>query len=391
MSEYTRFVGFDVSAATIAVAVAAPGRQPAEDAGTLPTDPAAVRKWVMRQADRAGVVVCYEAGPTGFGLYRQLTALGVTCQVVAPGLVPTRPTDRVKTDRRDARHLAEALRAGTLTPVRVPTEAEEAFRDLVRTRTMAVQVRQRARQRVQSTLLRWGIRPPAGLAAWGPAYQAWLRQVAPTPTPRDAVWAELQGQLADADARVDRITRQLAAAWPQHPLAPLIRAWQALRGIDGLPAVTVAAELGDRAPFPHPRHVMAGVGLVPWEGASGVTRRPGGLTKTGNAALRRVLVEAAHSYRFRPPLRGPVGRRLATLGPWEPALSAISLRAQQRLHGRLRTLGGRRGPPKALAAVARELCGDLGEIAVWVRAQPTPAPVAYGGTAASTTRGTRKR
>lgn len=179
MSEYTRFVGFDVSAATIAVAVAAPGRQPAEDAGTLPTDPAAVRKWVMRQADRAGVLVCYEAGPTGFGLYRQLTALGVTCQVVAPGLVPTRPTDRVKTDRRDARHLAEALRAGTLTPVRVPTEAEEAFRDLVRTRTMAVQGRHRARQRVKSTLLRWGsARPQAsrpgaprtrrGSARWPP-------------------------------------------------------------------------------------------------------------------------------------------------------------------------------------------------------------------------------
>ena len=165
MSEYTQFVGFDVSAATIAVAVAAPGRTPAVDAGVLAADAAAVRKWVMPQPDRGTLLVCYQAGPTGYGLQRQLTALGVACQVIAPGLVPTRPTDRVKTDRRDARHLADALRAGTLTPGWVPTEAEEAFRDLVRARTMAVQVRQRARQRLKSTLLRWGLRPPAGRAA----------------------------------------------------------------------------------------------------------------------------------------------------------------------------------------------------------------------------------
>jgi transposase len=167
MSEYTRFVGFDVSAATIAVAVAAAGRGPVEDGGVLASDPAAVRKWVMRQPNRATLLVCYEAGPTGFGLYRQLTALGVSCQVVAPGLVPTRPTDRVKTDGRDARRLAEQLRAGALTPVRISTDAEEAFRDLVRARTSAVQVRQRARQRTKSALLRWGIRPPEGLPPWG--------------------------------------------------------------------------------------------------------------------------------------------------------------------------------------------------------------------------------
>lgn len=377
MTEYTRFVGFDVSADTMAVATAEVGRAPAEDAGVLAADPATVRKWVMRQPDRATLLVCYEAGPTGFGLYRQLTALGVACRVIAPGLVPTRPTDRLKTDRRDARHLAEALRAGTLTPIRVPTEAEEAFRDLVRARTMAVQVRQRARQRVKSALLRWGIRPPQGLAPWGPAYRAWIRQVAPIPAPRDQVWAELRSQLDEADARVERLTRQVADAWPQHPLAPLIRAWQALRGVDWLTAATLVAELGDLSSFAHPRSLMAWVGLVPWEASSGGTRRQGGITKTGNAHLRRILVEAAHSYRFRPSLRGSVGRRLALLGPWEPALSAISWRAQQRLHARLRTLGGRRGQPKALAAVARELCGFLWEVAVWVRAQPvTPEEVA---------------
>lgn len=370
MSEYTRFVGFDVSAATIAVAEAAPGRTPAVDAGVLAAEAAAVRKWVMRQPDRDTLLTCYEAGPTGFGLQRQLTALGVACQVIAPGLVPTRPTDRVKTDRRDARHLADALRAGTLTPVRIPTEAEEAFRDLVRARTTAVQIRQRARQRVKSALLRWGERPPGRPAAWGPAYRAWLRQVAPTPAPRDLVWTELLSQLTEADSRVDRLSRQIAATWPTHPLAPLMRAWQGLRGVDWLTAATLAAELGDLATFPAPRHVMAWVGLVPSEASSGVTRHQGGLTKTGNAHLRRILVEAAHSYRFRPRPDGAVGRRLAALGPWEPAVSAISWRAQQRLHGRLRTLQARRGTPKAIAAVARELCGYLWELAVWVRVQP---------------------
>ena len=174
----------------------------------------------------------------------------------------------------------------------------------------------------------------------------------------------------DADARVDRITQQLAAAWPTYPLAALIRAWQALRGIDWLTAVTLAAEGGDLTTFPHPRAVMAWVGLVPTEASSGVTRRQGGITKAGNVARRRVLVEAAQSYRFRPSLRGSVGRRLATLGAWEPALSAISQRAQHRLHARLRALSGRRGSPKA---VAQELCGFLWEIAVWVRAQPAEA------------------
>ena len=370
MSEYTRFVGFDVSAATIAVAVAAPGRTPAVDAGVLAADAAAVRKGVMRQPDRGTLLTCYEAGPTGYGLQRQLTALGVACQVIAPGLVPTRPTDRLKTDRRDARHLADALRAETLTPVRGPTEAEEAFRDWVRARTTAVQVRQRARQRVKSTLLRWGLRPPGSPAAWGPAYRAWLRQVAPTPTPRDQVWVELLSQLAETDSRVDRLTRQIAATWPTHPLAPLMRAWQGLRGIDWLTAARLAAARGDLATFTHPRHVMAWVGLVPSEASSGVTRHQGGLTKTGNAHLRRILVEAAHSYRVRPRTDGPVGRRLAALGPWEPPVSAISWRAPQRLHARLRTLQGRRGTPKAIAAVARELCGYLWEIAVWVRVQP---------------------
>ena len=172
--------------------------------------------------------------------------------------------------------------------------------------------------------------------------------------------------MAEADARVDQISRQRAAAWPTHPVAPLMRVGPALRGVDGLTAAT----RGDPATLSHPRAVMAWVGSVPSEAYSGVTRRPGGMTKTGTLPWRRVLVAAAHRYRVRACRPGAVGRRLATRGAWAPALSAISGRSPRRRHARLRTLPARRGTPKAIAAVARGLCGCLGEIAVWVRVPP---------------------
>ena len=371
--EYTRFVGWDVHGATIAVAHAVPGRGPATFEGTLATDPAVVRRWVERQPDRATLLVCDEAGPTGYGWARPLAAWGVVCEVGAPGLVPVKATDRVKTDRRDAIKLAEALRAGTLTPGRVPSPAEEAFRDLVRGRTTAVQDHTRVRHRVKSALLRWGVRPPADRAPWGAPYLAWVRAYVPEDAARAAAWTELRGTREEADARVRRLTAALEVRWPQHPLAPLIRALQALRGIHGLTAVILVAEGGDGAQFVHPRALMSFWGLVPTEASSGATQHRGGITKTGNAHLRRVLVESAHTYRFAPSLHGLVGRRLAACGPWEPALSAISWRAQTRLHGRLARLLVRRGKPKALAAIARELTAYIWEGAVWVRAQP-PGP-----------------
>ncbi len=371
--EDTRFVGWDVHGATMAVAQAAPGRGPGTFEGTLATDPAVVRRWVERQPDRATLRVCYEAGPTGYGWARQLAAWGVACEVVAPGRVPVKATDRVKTDRRDALKLAEALRAGTLTPVRVPSPAEEAFRDRVRARTTAVPDHTRVRHRVKRALLRWGVRPPHPLAPWGAPYLAWIRAYVPEDAARAAAWAELLGTLAEADVRVRRLPAAREARWPPHPLAPLIRALQALRGINWLTAVILVAECGDGAQFAHPRALMSFCGLVPTEASSGATPHRGGLTKTGHAPLRRVLVERAHTYRFAPSLHGLGGRRGATCGPWEPALRAISWRAQTRLHARLARLLVRRGKPKALAAIARELTAYIGEVAVWVRAPP-PGP-----------------
>lgn len=370
--EYTRYVGWDVHAATIAVAVAEAGRQPAEFEGTIPADGEAVRQWVRRQSDRAQMLVCYEAGPTGFEMARLLDDLGVACQVIAPGLVPRKATDRVKTDRRDALKLAGALRSGSLTAIRIPTRSEEAFRDLIRTRTVAIEDQSRARHRVKSALLRWGVPVPVPRKDWTAPYVAWIRQWTPEDPPRRQAWAELLSQLEEVDARVKRLTTAIEQAWPDQPLAPLIRSLQALRGINWLTAATLIAECGDFSQFAHPRQLMAFLGLVPTESSSGLTRRQGGLSKTGNAHVRRVLVQGVHTYRFAPSLHGLIGRRLAACGPWQTELSQISWRCQQRLYGRLRRVMARRGKPTALAAVARELCGYIWEIAVWVRAQPLP-------------------
>ena len=175
MKQYTRYLGFDVSAETIVIAEALPGRERARDLGTIPYRLDSVTQWVRRQADAATLLICYEAGPTGFGLARHLHHLGVACEVIAPGLIPHRATDHVKTDRRDSRKLAEDNRAGSLTPVHLPSEEEEAFRDLVRARETTVEDRRRLRLRIKSALLRWDIHRPDKMLAWSPRYRQWIR------------------------------------------------------------------------------------------------------------------------------------------------------------------------------------------------------------------------
>ena len=368
MEQYTRYIGFDVSAETIVIAEARPGRDHARDLGTIPYRLEAVAQWVHRQADAATLLICYEAGPTGFGLARHLHALGVACEVIAPGLIPHKATDRVKTDRRDGRKLAEDLRAGSLTPIHLPHADEEAFRDLVRARASAVEDRRRVRQRMKSTLLRWDIHRPEGLLAWGSRYRQWIRTLTPAPAPRSTVWAEWLAPLEELDTRIQRLDRAIQQTMLTHPLYPLMQAFQTLRGIDWITAATLVAEAGDFSQFPRPSAVMAFTGLVPRESSSGKTQARGPITKTGNAHLRHVLVESAHSYRFRPSLQGAVKRRLAAVPDWEPALRQISWRAQNRLHDRLRRVSAKRGYNAAYTAVGRELCGYLWEVAMWVRA-----------------------
>ena len=368
MEQYTRYIGFDVSAETIVIAEARPGRTCARDLGAIPYRLDAVTQWVRRQRDRSTMLVCYEAGPTGFGLARHLQSLKVGCEVIAPGLIPHKAGERVKTDRRDARKLAEDLRAGSLTPVHLPTVGAEAFRDLVRAREAAVDDLRRLRQRVKSALLRWDIHRPAGMLAWRPRYRQWIRTLKPDPAPRPTVWAEWLAQLEELDTRITRLDTAIQQSMPEHPLYPFMQAFQTLRGISWITAATLVAEAGDFSQFARPTAVMAFSGIVPSESSSGKTQARGHITKTGNAHLRRVLVESAHSYRFRPSLQGALKRRLAAVPAWEADLRQISWRAQLRLHQRLRRIGAKRGYNAAYTAVGRELCGYIWEVATWVRA-----------------------
>lgn len=221
---------------------------------------------------------------------------------------------------------------------------------------------------MKSALLRWDIHRPEGMLAWRPRYRQWIRTLQPGPVPRSTVWTEWLAQLEELDTRITRLDTAIQGAMPAHPLSPFMRAFQALRGIDWITAATLVAEGGDFSQFPHPSALMAFTGLVPSESSSGKSQSRGHITKTGNVHLRRVLVESAHSYRFRPSLQGAVRRRLAAVPAWENDLRAISWRAQIRLHDRLRRIGARRGYAAAYTAVGRELCGYVWEVAIWVRA-----------------------
>src|SRR6201994_3214842 len=239
---------------------------------------------------------CYEAGPTGYGLYRQILALGHECIVVAPSLIPRRSGDRVKTNRRDAQSLARLLRAGELTAVWVPDEAHEAVRDLVRTRAMAVQDYRRKRQHLSAFLLRLG-RSYEGNATRRGRHFRWLDdQSFSHPAPRLA-FQEMLNAIRSAAERIDRLDAALLEIVPSWTMAPVIAAFQALRGIGFLTATILAAEAGDLRRFDHPRQLIAFLGLVPSEHSTGETRQRGGITKTGNIHARKALIEAAWTYR----------------------------------------------------------------------------------------------
>ncbi|MCL4520766.1 MAG: transposase [Firmicutes bacterium] len=262
------------------------------------------------------------------------------------------------------------LRAGQLTPIHLPTPIEEAFRDLVRTREAVVYDRRRVRQRMQSALLRWGIRRSERFIAWSPRWRTWIRTIHPESEWAQSVWDEWLSQLEALDARVTRLERLIQTAMSTHPHSSLLVALQALREIDWLTSATLVSEFGDFAQFAHPRAVMSSVGLVPREASGGSSRRQDPITKTGNAHVRRVLVEAAHSYRYPPTKQGRTAQRVGKAPvAWLLSLHTIDWWAQHRLHARLRRRSGARGKAQAVTAVTRELCGYCWEIAVWVRAE----------------------
>lgn len=355
MDKDTTFVALDDSKRTIVGGILRPGA-PAPELREIPNEPAAIRRLVARLKREGPVKACYEAGVSGYDLYRHLTALGVPCQVVAPALTPRRPGQRIKTDRRDAGKLVRLFRAGELTAIHVPDEAEEGVRDLLRCREAVRRDGLRWRHRVVKFLDRHGRRYLAG-KNWTQRHWTWLRQQqfehpALQRTLTAALFA-LEQALAH-QAELDQTIEALAETTPYREPVGWLRCF---RGIDTLSAMILLAEIVDFQRFQRPRELMAYLGLVPSEHSSGRTERRGALTKTGNTHARRVLVEAAWHYRHRPTLSRALRQRTAS----QPAaVVSHAWRAQQRLHRRYRHLVGHgKRVPVAVAAVARELVGFL--------------------------------
>jgi transposase len=363
MRKTTRFLGLDVHAETITVAVAEPDGE-VRSLGMIPNQPEAVRKLIKKLGAPQSLRACYEAGPCGYGLYWQLTALGVHCDVIAPTLVPVKAGDRVKTDRRDALKLARCYRGGDLTPVWVPDAAHEALRDLVRAREAAKKDQLRARHRLQKYLLRQGRRPPGKMKSWTQQHLAWVHQQRWELTAAQTTFDDYLAEVDHAQARIARLERAIsdqAAAAPPH-LQAVVAALQTLRGVAELTAVTIALEVGELSRFERPRQLMAYAGLVSGEDSSGERTRRGPITKAGNAHLRRVVVEAAWAYQQRPGLRGRIGR--ANEGQ-SAAIRETAWKAQLRLHKRYVQLKAKgKLHQKVITAVARELLGFIWAVGV---------------------------
>jgi transposase len=363
------YVGLDVHKDTIAVALSEPGKRgEVREYGKIANTPAALRTLVAKLTRDGGAPrFCYEAGPCGYGIQRQLTQAGHECVVVAPSLIPRRPGERIKTDRRDAINLARLHRAGELTPVWVPDPAHEAVRDLVRARQAAVRTVRQARQQLSGFLLRHGhhySRP-----AWTLMHRRWLSGLRFEHAVHHIVLEDCIAAVEAATARRDRLGAHIEASLADWSLAPVVRALQALRGMALVAAATVAAELGDITRFDNPRQLMAYLGLVPSEHSSGRTRRQGGLTRAGNGAARRMLIEAAWSYRFPARIsREQLLRQEALAKP----IRDTAWKAQERLCRRYRKLAQAGKPATVVtAAIARELSGFVWAIAK--QATPTGA------------------
>lgn len=368
MKKSIKFVGLDVHKDTIAVAVAESGQGEVRYLGEITNTPEALVKLVRRlQSDCADLSFCYEAGGCGYGIYRQLCALGHACQVIAPTLIPKKAGDRIKTDRRDSVNLARLYRAGELTAVQVPDTAQEALRDLTRAREDIKHMQRLAKQRLQAFLLRHG-RRYTGKHPWTQAYFRWLEMVKLAHPAQQIVFQEYLDAVITCSRRLQGLEQVMAQTVQQADTRPVIEALMALRGISLITATTVVAEIGDLRRFAKASQLMAYLGLVPSERSSGGKRSRGGITKTGNSHVRRVLVEAAWSYRHTARKTALLQRRAERTAP---AVQDIAWAAQKRLCHRYRHLmaQGKR-TVQACTAIARELAGFI-----WAIGQVLPSTV----------------
>jgi transposase len=357
----TKYIGLDVSKEKIAVAIADEGRKEPRYFGMIPNTPEALRKLVKQLGSVESLKVCYEAGCTGYGIYRVLLSLGVECEVMAPSLIPQKPGNRVKTDRRDAIRLAQLHRAGELTSIYVPTEEDEALRDLVRAREDAKEDELRAKHRLTKFLLRYDIHPPKGVNRWTKVYREWLDSLTFKFSTSSVVFEEYRQHLLAIEQRIARLEKEIKAQSEEGFRAPLIKGLQVLRGVAEITATALVAEIGSFHRFKTAKQFMAYLGLVPSESSSGELRKLGKITKTGNKHARRLLIEAAWSYRYKPAVRGKLKERQKEQSA---SITTISWKAQNRLHDKYYRLLMKGKPQgKAITAVARELAGFIWAVA----------------------------
>lgn len=362
MKHVTTYVGIDAHKKDLFMAMLV-GRQVTAVSWKTPNEPGAVRR-LLKKLEREApgpVRVFYEAGPCGYALQRSLTTPRVRCDVIAPALIPRKPGERVKTNRRDARKLAELGRAGLLTTVQPPTPGEEAVRDLARARDDAREDLQRCRHRLGKLLLRRGLHY-AG-RPWTRAHREWINSLTWTHAAERAVVDDYVLAIDHTEARLIELDARLAEIAATAPYREPVAWLRCFRGIDTLTAMLILAELHDVRRFPSAPALMAYLGLVPGEDSSGEKHRRGRITRTGNTLVRRLLVEAAWHYQHRP----GIGVALARRRQGQPSrVIAVADKAQQRLCRRFRKLAAEHKPgPKIAVAVARELAGFL-----WAALQP---------------------
>jgi transposase len=365
----TLYIGLDVHKESIAVAyVAQEHHAEVVSLGTIGTRQCDIDQLIRKmQSKSKHLIFVYEAGPCGYWLYRYLTKKGHVCWVVAPSLIPKKPGDRVKTNRRDAIKLARLMRSGDLTPVYVPTVDDEAIRDLCRAREDAIRDLKTAKFRLKAFLLRHDIRY-TGRATWGPAHLRWLSEVVcPTPA-QQIVFQEYIRAVTEHTDRLGRLEQELTDQGQTWRLAPVVEALQALRGVQCTVAVTTVAALGDLTRFDNPRQLMNSLGLTPSEYSTGERRRQGGITKTGNSHARRALVEGAWAYRSPAKVSRHLQLRIEKVSK---PIQDISWQAQIRLCKRYRQLSARgKNANQVVVAIARELSAFMWAIAQEVSLTP---------------------
>jgi transposase len=362
----TTFVGLDAHKVSIKVAVLMPGEsKPVE--WQVENEKASVRRMVRKVQRLAPgeVRFCYEAGPCGYALQRWIREQGVACVVVAPSLIPRKPGDRIKTDRRDARKLAELFRAGLLTEVHPPTPQDEAVRDLCRAREDAHEDLVRCRHRLSKMLLRRGWTWNGTHKAWSKGHRLWLRSLKLEHQVDQHVLEEYLLAIDQVEQRLRSLEQRVTEVSQLPAYAEAVSALRCFRGIDTITAMSLVAELHDFLRFDSPRGLMAFLGLVPSEHSSGEKDRRGGITKAGNRHARRLLIEASWHYRHLPNAASLKRRRQG-----QPAeVIATADRAMHRLYRRFKRMSEKGKPtPKIVVAIARELVGFL-----WAALRPIAA------------------